>query len=311
MQARGQIALCAQVAPHGVAESDIDPLHVSVTEGLTRHEVGFRGIHGHGVLGSGHHKATQGRRQQDEKQADEQAGVPHLNEALGYVLEATLPPGRSDGFIRIETPDPMVLAVRLPSPRAAGDLAQVERYSYGFLYGFLFSLATYNLMLFLGMRRWPSLYYAVYLLSFIALNLCYTGRGLVWLWPDSPYLQLGECKYGRPILDRGIDTDTSLDPRLLAPDDPRRSSWEQPMPGFRAGPATGDAVGVNVNTAAETWLAWMAERGHRFDDVWSAYGVADQPEPCLLYTSDAADERSSVDLGGRRIIKKKTPRYIT
>src|SRR5678815_4484395 len=27
--------------------------------------------------------------------------------------------------------------------------------------------------------------------------------------------------------------------------------------------------------------------------------------PCLLYTSDAADERSSVDLGGRRIIKKK------
>ena len=26
---------------------------------------------------------------------------------------------------------------------------------------------------------------------------------------------------------------------------------------------------------------------------------------CLLYTSDAADERSSVDLGGRRILKKK------
>ena len=30
---------------------------------------------------------------------------------------------------------------------------------------------------------------------------------------------------------------------------------------------------------------------------------------CLLYTSDAADERSSVDLGGRRIIKKKTQEY--
>ena len=26
---------------------------------------------------------------------------------------------------------------------------------------------------------------------------------------------------------------------------------------------------------------------------------------CLLYTSDAADDQSSVDLGGRRIIKKK------
>ena len=31
-----------------------------------------------------------------------------------------------------------------------------------------------------------------------------------------------------------------------------------------------------------------------------------QARICLLYTSDAADERSSVDLGGRRIIKKKT-----
>ena len=31
---------------------------------------------------------------------------------------------------------------------------------------------------------------------------------------------------------------------------------------------------------------------------------------CLLYTSDAADERSSVDLGGRRIIKKKNEESI-
>ena len=31
-------------------------------------------------------------------------------------------------------------------------------------------------------------------------------------------------------------------------------------------------------------------------------------DSCLLYTSDAADERSSVDLGGRRIIKKKKKR---
>ena len=33
---------------------------------------------------------------------------------------------------------------------------------------------------------------------------------------------------------------------------------------------------------------------------------ASAPDTCLLYTSDAADERSSVDLGGRRIIQKKT-----
>ena len=33
--------------------------------------------------------------------------------------------------------------------------------------------------------------------------------------------------------------------------------------------------------------------------------IPEQYGGCLLYTSDAADERSSVDLGGRRIIKKK------
>ena len=34
-------------------------------------------------------------------------------------------------------------------------------------------------------------------------------------------------------------------------------------------------------------------------------GAKSMYKDCLLYTSDAADERSSVDLGGRRIIKKK------
>ena len=44
-------------------------------------------------------------------------------------------------------------------------------------------------------------------------------------------------------------------------------------------------------------------------DVQPGIGrVNDQFRSCLLYTSDAADERSSVDLGGRRIIKKKKQR---
>ena len=34
------------------------------------------------------------------------------------------------------------------------------------------------------------------------------------------------------------------------------------------------------------------------------YGFTNKPLDCLLYTSDAADEEDSVDLGGRRIIKK-------
>ena len=42
-----------------------------------------------------------------------------------------------------------------------------------------------------------------------------------------------------------------------------------------------------------------------------AFEVFTQAFACLLYTSDAADERSSVDLGGRRIIKKKKPQTVS
>ena len=55
-------------------------------------------------------------------------------------------------------------------------------------------------------------------------------------------------------------------------------------------------------------------RDSRLLPLIAALEVADKNQQrkqsclCLLYTSDAADERSSVDLGGRRIIKKKKTR---
>src|SRR5678815_3677497 len=63
-------------------------------------------------------------------------------------------------------------------------------------------------------------------------------------------------------------------------------------------------------------IAWklvaqtMPVDAHAFDSSrthsrYAAYDICAPPYACLLYTSDAADERSSVDLGGRRIIKKK------
>ena len=42
--------------------------------------------------------------------------------------------------------------------------------------------------------------------------------------------------------------------------------------------------------------------------LWKMARNLARSNSCLLYTSDAADERSSVDLGGRRIIKKKKHR---
>ena len=42
-----------------------------------------------------------------------------------------------------------------------------------------------------------------------------------------------------------------------------------------------------------------------FASARDSLGASGDVQFCLLYTSDAADERSSVDLGGRRILKKQ------
>ena len=49
-------------------------------------------------------------------------------------------------------------------------------------------------------------------------------------------------------------------------------------------------VGINIHKTLMLWGEFLIRLLYR---------------RCLLYTSDAADERSSVDLGGRRIINKK------
>ena len=55
-----------------------------------------------------------------------------------------------------------------------------------------------------------------------------------------------------------------------------------------------DEVALTIDPAAEDEGA-LAYRARRDVD----------PSTCLLYTSDAADDMQCVDLGGRRIIKKK------
>ena len=54
---------------------------------------------------------------------------------------------------------------------------------------------------------------------------------------------------------------------------------------------------------AETALAFLSASAPEATDPFL---IRDMPQACLLYTSDAADELLCLDLGGRRLIKKKT-----
>ena len=65
----------------------------------------------------------------------------------------------------------------------------------------------------------------------------------------------------------------------------------------------GHAVG-NKELDGVLTVAQGNEDGHRVDDVFAGKRHGTR-SACLLYTSDAADEEDSVDLGGRRNTKKK------
>ena len=60
-----------------------------------------------------------------------------------------------------------------------------------------------------------------------------------------------------------------------------------------------DVIVVGTGLAGASAAASLAEMGY------NVKAFCFQDSSCLLYTSDAADERSSVDLGGRRTVKKK------
>jgi diguanylate cyclase (GGDEF)-like protein len=103
----------------------------------------------------------------------------------GFGFEHRFEPGITDVFVRVATPDPMVLPIYLQSLRQAGAIDSAQDYGYGFLYGFLIALLLYNVMLYAGLRQLRYILYALYLGMFLLMNISYTGHGFKWFWPDS------------------------------------------------------------------------------------------------------------------------------
>ncbi len=113
-----------------------------------------------------------------------------------YVAEYGFKPGQTSLYLRVESIDPMLLPIYLNDRHVFDKRFELEDYSYGFLYGILTALLLYNLMLVFSLRSGPHLFYSLYLLSFIACNLAYTGHGFRWLWPQAVHWQ----QWANPVL---------------------------------------------------------------------------------------------------------------
>src|SRR5678815_4562698 len=90
--------------------------------------------------------------------------------------------------------------------------------------------------------------------------------------------------------------------RITSPADGLAVSYAKAPPG---GTATYTATDLGVLPGDQESYAWSAnDAGYvvvQSNQYPSTGGIVGHWYICLLYTSDAADERSSVDLGGRRI----------
>ncbi|MGD8483234.1 MAG: diguanylate cyclase [Thioalkalispiraceae bacterium] len=117
-------------------------------------------------------------------------------ESRYFDIDYEYPPGSTTLLLRVDSTDPMVLPIFLRKVANAHADNVFESYFYGFIYGTLIALMAYNLMLFITLRGMRYLFYALYLLSFILMNLAYTGHGFQWFWSNAIQWQL----WSNPVL---------------------------------------------------------------------------------------------------------------
>ena len=85
-------------------------------------------------------------------------------------------------------------------------------------------------------------------------------------------------------------------------------NWFVYIWGVNAGFIVETSLGYFINPLVNVLLGYLILKERLRPGQWLALSIALAGVlylTCLLYTSDAADERSSVDLGGRRTIQKK------
>ncbi len=98
-------------------------------------------------------------------------------------------PGITQVLIRFKSQDPLLIPLYLTTEQAVQHNVELSNYFYGFLYGAFFILLVYNIVLSVSLKDSSYIYYSFYLLSFLSLNIAYTGHGFKFIWPDCLLIQ--------------------------------------------------------------------------------------------------------------------------
>ncbi|UAL41999.1 sensor domain-containing diguanylate cyclase [Shewanella inventionis] len=98
-------------------------------------------------------------------------------------------PGLTQVLIRFESKDPLLIPLYLTTEKMIQRNLEINNYFYGFLYGAFLMLLVYNIVLSVSLKDSRYIYYSLYLLSFLSLNVAYTGHGFKLFWPEALFVQ--------------------------------------------------------------------------------------------------------------------------
>ncbi|MDC0610169.1 sensor domain-containing diguanylate cyclase [Vibrio sp.] len=125
---------------------------------------------------------------QEWHSGDSQPADNHLLPGVGFVFDMTLPPGKSQIFIRGQSLDPLTLPLALLDSYQARSLDSQIHITSGILYGILLALVGFNLVLYSSLKQLDALYYSIYISCFIIVNISYNGYGFAWIYPNSLFI---------------------------------------------------------------------------------------------------------------------------
>jgi two-component system, sensor histidine kinase LadS len=127
-----------------------------------------------------------GDRTQHWAAGDERSPGRHLRIGMGFGVDALLPPGRSEVFVRADSVDAAAMTLRLIPLHAAAAVEGDVQHGMGLVHGFLLALvATYGL-LWLALRDRNHLRYVGYVGAYLYMHLAYSGIGPQQAYPDAP-----------------------------------------------------------------------------------------------------------------------------
>lgn len=116
-------------------------------------------------------------------------GLPFAQRAIALPLpnvRHNFEPGRSTVYLRVQTPDPFIVSINLMAEGEFLYAQMIDGILGGLIYGAIFAMLLYNLLLYMGTRETYQLAYVGYLATFLLMNAAYNNYTFPLWFADWP-----------------------------------------------------------------------------------------------------------------------------